>query len=95
MGPGIAAATLEKFNGENYHLWSGKAKMVLTLYDLWEITSGRETRPVAVEETASAEVKAEVKRQQILYDKRVHKALAIIGLFCLMTYLQVRTSQMP
>lgn len=79
-GSGVATTALEKFNGDNYHLWKGKAKMVLAMYDLWEIINGQETRPDAADDSASPEDKAEVKRQQIAFDKRSQRALAIIGL---------------
>lgn len=76
MGPSSNMATaslmeklqvVEKFEGENFHLWKFKMKMVLEERDLWDIVSGDEQRP---EDSAGA----------VAFNKRSKKALATICL---------------
>ena len=41
-----ASLRIDKFNGENFHLWKLKMQMVLEEKDLWRIASGDEKEPV-------------------------------------------------
>ena len=41
-----ASIRIDKFNGENFHLWKFKMQMVLEEKDLWGIVSGDEKEPV-------------------------------------------------
>ena len=42
----LSLSRIEKFNGENFHLWKFKMQMVLEDKDLWGIVSGDEVEPV-------------------------------------------------
>ena len=66
-----ASLRIDKFNGENFHLWKFKKQMVLEEKDLWGIVSGDEREPVG---TAITEAQKE------LYKKRARQALATICL---------------
>ena len=66
-----ASLRIDKFNGENFHLWKFKMQMVLEEKDLWGIVSGDEREPVGTSVTEA---------QKERYKKRVRKALAIICL---------------
>ena len=71
MGPNDIADSIrviDKFDGEDFHLWKFKMRMVLEEKDLWEIVTGKEERPIGAGEKVQA------------YDKRCRKALATICL---------------
>ena len=62
---------IEKFKGENFHLWKFKMQMVLEEKDLWNIVKGDEVEP-------TDEGTTETQRRQ--FQKRERKALATICL---------------
>ena len=62
---------IEKFKGENFHLWKFKMQMVLEEKDLWNICTGDEVEP-------TAEGTTETQRRQ--FQRRERKALATICL---------------
>ena len=62
---------IEKFKGENFHLWKFKMQMVLEEKDLWNIVKGDEVEP-------AEEGTTETQRRQ--FQKRERKALATICL---------------
>ena len=62
---------IEKFNGENFHLWKFKLQMILEDKDLWDIVKGVEVEP-------SVEDSTETQRKQ--FQRRERKALATICL---------------
>ena len=62
---------IEKFKGENFHLWKFKMQMVLEEKDLWNIVKGDEVEP-AKEGTT--------KTQRRQFQKRERKALTTICL---------------
>ena len=62
---------IEKFKGENSHLWKFKMQMVLEEKDLWDIVKGDEVEP-------TDEGTTETQRRQ--FKKRERKALATICL---------------
>ena len=66
-----ASHRIDKFNGENLHLWKFKMQMVLEEKDLWGIVSGDGREPVGTCIT---------KAQKELYKKRARKELATICL---------------
>ena len=62
---------IEKFKGENFHLWKFKMQMVLEEKDLWNIVKGDEVEP-------TDEGTTETQRRQ--FQKRERKALATVCL---------------
>ena len=68
----LSLSRIEKFNGENFHLWKFKMQMVLEDKDLWGIVSGDEVEPVE-------EGTTETQRRQ--FQRRARKALATICLY--------------
>ena len=62
---------IEKFKGENFHLWKFKMQMVLEEKDLWNIVKGDEVEP-------AEEGTTETQSRQ--FQKRERKALATICL---------------
>jgi len=78
MGPASTGVVgLEKFAGDNWQLWSIKAKLVFRGNDLWGIVSGDERRPV---EASGSKPDSEVRITQRYFDQRNSRALSIIGL---------------
>ena len=49
----VASYRIDKFKGENFHLWKFKMQMVLEEKDLWGIVSGHEVEPKAEAEKNS------------------------------------------
>jgi gag-polypeptide of LTR copia-type len=71
MGPNDfadAIRVIDKFNGEDFHLWKFKMRMVLEEKDLWDLVTGREEHPTDSGEKVQA------------YERRCRKALATICL---------------
>jgi transposase InsO family protein len=64
-----AFRVLEKFDGENFHLWKFKMQLVLEEKDLWEIVTGSEEHPGNSDE-----------KIKIAYERKERKALATICL---------------
>ena len=64
--------TLEKFGGDDFHLFSVKMKMALIAADLWAVVNGDETRPSGSD--------AAVAKAQQAWDQKSQKGLAIIAL---------------
>ena len=62
---------IEKFDGQNFHLWKFKMQMVLEDKDLWSIVSGEEVEPSGQGATDAAREK---------FRKRTRKAMATICL---------------
>ena len=66
-----ASLRIDKFMGENFHLWKFKMQMVLEERDLWGIVSGEEVEP-----TGDGTTQATVQK----FRKRARKAFATICL---------------
>src|SRR4051812_26864353 len=60
---------IDKFGGDNFHLWKFKMRMILEEKDLWTIVNGTENRPADTDKLAHA-----------TYEKRDNRALMIICL---------------
>jgi hypothetical protein len=60
--------TIEKFSGENYHLWKFKMMMVLKEKGLWEFVEGKELDPAASE------------KERNDFKRREERALALLVL---------------
>lgn len=65
-----SARVIDKFKGENFNLWKFKMEMVLASMDLWEIVDDTEEPP-------SFDEDPKVKKD---YERRVKKAMSVIGL---------------
>ena len=66
-----AFTRIEKFNGQNFHLWKFKIQMILEEKDLWKIVIGDEVEP-------NGEGTTDTQRRQ--YQRRERKAFATICL---------------
>eukprot|EP00794_Sanderia_malayensis_P009441 gene9441-10427_t len=71
IGEDSAPLRIEKFRGENFHLWKFKMQMVLEDKDLWGIVSGEELEP---------DNQGVTETQLQRFRKRGRKALATICL---------------
>jgi hypothetical protein len=67
---GESAKTIDKFHGERFNLWKFKIEMLSASMDLWDIIDGSEEAPPS---NADPKVKKE-------YERRVRKAMSVIGL---------------
>jgi transposase InsO family protein len=68
---------IEKFNGENYHVWAARMQMELEGNGLWSLVSGQEGRPnVEAGDAGSANKQLE---RQLEFDQRALRAKQLIG----------------
>jgi len=65
--------SLEKFGGDEFHLWATKMEMLLSAQNLWEIVVGNERRPTEGKD-------GELAKLQSDFDLRARRAFSTIGL---------------
>lgn len=73
---------IEKFDGNNFHLWKFKMQLVLEEKELWDIVIGNECKPEAPTSSTKEQAAGEVSSTPsiVSFQKRERKAMATICL---------------